>query len=708
MGEPVADARSASDDAVVLTAPRSSALRVGIWLLHLSLPLLGLWLLIARPELDVIWENHAYHFWLVAAVAAINFGLGLRISRAARERTDARLFLVSLAFMASAGFLLLHALATPGVLLEGKNSGFVVATPVGLLLAAVLVAASAIDFTPERSAALMRRALPLRIGLLVLLLGWGVVSLENIPPLNHPLPVEEARGWLFGLTIAGVPLYLFATVRYAQIYRRRPAVMLIGVITAFALLAESMIAITVARNWQTSWWEWHVLMAAAFGFVAYSAQVEYAREGGSTALFRSISLEETIRRIREEYGAALEALVTAMQRQHRTGDEEPIEPVAARVAQRFGLSPGQGEVLGRAAEALAHEREQIGRLGSLVAVGRETRVIVDEPTLLRRALQFAREGFARDTLRIGLLDEGELRFPSELGSGGPDAGQPDAAARALKGLEAVEVNVNGNHVLALPLTVKGQPAGVLEVTRSPGPFAERDRSVLESLASQLSIALENARLYRQLDTLFRSYMSPEVATALLADPSRAALGGAIREVTVLFADLRGFTTFSERTSPDRVVEMLNRYFGLAVPLILAEGGTVVQFVGDAIMAIWGAPAPQSDHALRAARAGLAMQRAIAEAAQGRPEWPRFRVGINTGPALIGNIGAEQMRNFTAIGDTTNLAARLETSAEEGTIVIGGTTYALIGDVAEVEPMPPLQVKGKAEPVEAYVLTGLRE
>ncbi|MFN2591146.1 MAG: adenylate/guanylate cyclase domain-containing protein, partial [Actinomycetota bacterium] len=579
-------------------APRRSILRVAVWILHLSLPLLGLWLLIAQPQLDVVWENHAYHFWLVAGVAGVNVLLGFRISRAARTRSDARLFLVALAFMGSAGFLLLHALATPGVVIEGKNSGFVVATPVGLVLASVLVALSSLNFTPQQSAAIVRRERVYKLGMLALLLVWAVVSLVNLPPLNHPLPVEEARGWLFGLTIAGVPLYLLATVRYATVYRRRPAVMLIGIITAFALLAESLIAIAVARSWQTSWWEWHVLMAAAFGFVAYSAQVEYAREGASTALFRSISLEETIRRIREEYGAALEALVTAMQRRDHAPGPGRIEPLAARVAERFGLSPGQGEVLSRAAEALAHEREQIDRLGSLVAVGRETRVIVDEATLLRRALQFARQGFARDTLRIGLLDEGRLEFSPDLTAGTLDGAETDAAERALQRLEPVESNADGTLVVALPLTVKGRPAGVLEIRRAGEAFAERDRSVLESFASQLSIALENARLYRQLDTLFRSYMSPDVATALVADPSQAALGGAIRTITVLFADLRGFTTFSERTTPDRVVEMLNRYFGLAVPIVLAEAGTVVQFVGDAIMAIWGAPIAQPDHALR--------------------------------------------------------------------------------------------------------------
>jgi class 3 adenylate cyclase len=185
------------------------------------------------------------------------------------------------------------------------------------------------------------------------------------------------------------------------------------------------------------------------------------------------------------------------------------------------------------------------------------------------------------------------------------------------------------------------------------------------------------------------------------------LGGATVDVSVLFADLRGFTSFSERASPQDVVTMLNRYFGVAVPVVLAEGGTISQFMGDAIMVLFNAPTRQPDHALRAARAGLGLQTAIDAIAAGHDSWPRFRVGINTGPVVVGNIGSAEQRNFTAIGDTANLASRLETSAEEGQVVIGPRTYDLIRDVAVVRPLGPLQVKGKEAPVEAYVLTGLR-
>jgi class 3 adenylate cyclase len=176
---------------------------------------------------------------------------------------------------------------------------------------------------------------------------------------------------------------------------------------------------------------------------------------------------------------------------------------------------------------------------------------------------------------------------------------------------------------------------------------------------------------------------------------------------VLFADLRGFTSFSERSSPEEVVALLNRYFGVAVPVVLAEGGTVAHFMGDAIMVLFNAPTRQPDHARRAASAGLALQAAVEELTAGREGAPRFRVGINSGPVVVGNIGSAELRNFTAIGDTANLASRLETTAEEGQVVIGRATYELIRERAVVRPLGPLRVKGKEDAVEAYVLTGLR-
>lgn len=697
--------------------PRRASLRVAVWGFHLVLPLLGLWLLLVQPHFDAVLEHHAIHFGLVVGVAAVNVALGVRMSEVSRQRADARLFLVSLVFLSSAGFLLLHALATPQVLLYGRNAGFTIATPVGLLLAAVFAALSSLDLTPQRAEAVLRRQGLLRGGLAVFMIAWGVVSLFGLPPLEAPLPEEASRAPLTVMAVTGVALYLLAAARYWRLHRRRPSVILIAILTAFTLLAEAMVAVALARNWHASWWEWHLLMAFGFAFVYYSAHVQYAREGSWASLFRGIYLQETIDQIRREHTAALEAVVEAMQRPQGDGAERPLARVVADLAQRFDLTEGQASVLEQAAGALVAEREQIERLRALVAVGAEARVIVDERQLLERGVELTGRALRPDALRIGLVEGEQLVFPSSMRAGGwpePDGEQPagdggDPAGAALKSLEPVEEHEQDGGRLVLPLTVKDRPAGVLDVRRGEGGFAERDRWLLRALASQLSIGLENARLYRQLDGLFRQYMSPDVATALLADPTQAALGGDVAEVTVLFADLRGFTPFSEKTTPDRVVAMLNQYFGRAVPVLLANGGTVVQFVGDAVMVLFNAPARQADHALRAARAALGMQAAIEAVAEREPDWPRFRIGVNTGPALIGNIGSDEFRNFTAIGDTVNLAARLEQEvAEAGQVVLGPTTHEAIRHLAIARPLDPIEVKGKRDPVACFVLEALKD
>jgi class 3 adenylate cyclase len=228
----------------------------------------------------------------------------------------------------------------------------------------------------------------------------------------------------------------------------------------------------------------------------------------------------------------------------------------------------------------------------------------------------------------------------------------------------------------------------------------------EGITREEATSLEQAaREIKGLDELFSPYISPQLADRLRADPELAALGGVEREISVLFADLQGFTSFSEGRPPGEVIAMLNRYWSAAVPVTIKEGGVIERFAGDAILAVFNGAGDQPAHARQAMRAALALQRAADEIAEGE-EWPRFRVGINTGLAVVGNVGSAEQRSFTAIGDTTNLASRLQTLAEAGQVVIGGTTLAAAGDGARVESLGRVEVKGKREPVEAYVLLGL--
>lgn len=670
--------------------PTVQPARVVVWMLHLALPVAALWLLLAQPAVDIRWQHHPSHFWLVLVVAAVNVVLGVRMSADARRHADARLFLVALAFLTCAGFFALHALATPGVLVKQPNAGFDVAQPIGLALASVFAAASGLPFRESRRA--LGVLIAVRWLVFAVLLAWAAASLLDIPPLNQPPPARDVEGPLTYVAVVAVVLYLVAAIRFYLVHRRSPAAVLLSLITAYVLLAEAMVAVTLANKWHLSWWEWHVLLTFAFGFVAYSAYVEYRREGTSAGLFDAIGLEATTRRVRAEYEAALEELVSALQDRERTG-QPGDESLAARLAEKFGLTERQAAVLDRAGAALAAERERTRRLGALVAAGEQARLDLDDEQLIDELLQRLRPAYG--DIRVTLVSDGRVtvdgRAYEPASFLGPGPHRVDGFA-------------------AFPLTVKGRVAGVLEVPDPPGyrgPGGDPNDPLTATLATQLSITLENARLYRELGTLFRQYMSPDVAAALLADPDQAALGGSVVEVTALFADLRDFTTFSESVEPTEIVRMLNRYHGAAVPCILDNGGTIVQFVGDALLALFNAPARQPDHAVRAVRAALAMQRAVESIAASEPSWPRLRVGANTGPALVGNIGSETLRGFNAMGDAVNVAARLQGLAEPGQVVIGADTLRAIGEGAiEVEPLGELKVKGRQQPVLAYVVVGL--
>ena len=428
-------------------------------------------LLLARPSVDVGWENQQAHFWLVLAAAALSTALGWAVSVAARRRRDARLVLISLAFIASSGFLGLHALATPTVLL-GPNAGFELATPVGLVVAGVFAAASSLELSPERARTVVRLARPLLGGLVALLALWAVVSLAELPPLDDPLAPEELDGSQLVLAAVGIGLYGLAALGFVRLYRRRPERFVFAFTLAFSFLAEAMVVIAWARNWQLSWWEWHVLMLGAFLVIGQAARSEWHEER-----FSALYLDET-------------------------------------------------------------------------------------------------------------------------------------------------------------------------------------------------------------------------------------LAGA-KDVSVLLADLQGFTSFSERHDAAKVAEMLNAYFERLVPLMERAGGEVHQIVGDELMVIFGKEGDDPEHPTRAARAGLLLQSTAREIAEGHDDWPRFRVGVNSGEVHAGVVGgARGHRKHGIVGDVVNLAARLQAEAPVGGVLIGESTFRRV-EGAIVEALPPRKVKGKEEPVSAYVLRELR-
>ncbi|MCP4517691.1 MAG: adenylate/guanylate cyclase domain-containing protein, partial [Delftia sp.] len=196
---------------------------------------------------------------------------------------------------------------------------------------------------------------------------------------------------------------------------------------------------------------------------------------------------------------------------------------------------------------------------------------------------------------------------------------------------------------------------------------------------------------------------PTIVKRLVEGEQDISLGGKRQQVSVLFADIRGFTAFSESLAPERLIEVLNQYLALAVDAVLAQDGTLDKFMGDAVMALFNAPLPCPDHTWRAVRAALAMQEAIARYnVEGTDHAPlSFGVGIHVGQAVVGNVGTVQQMNYTAIGDAVNLAKRLQEHASGGQIILSQAAYEALKKDVIVQDLGLLAVKGRAATEHAY-------
>jgi adenylate cyclase len=442
------------------------------WVLAGALPLIGLVSLLLRSQLDPHWENPKVHFVVFAAVGSLAFALAFFAGEAATRRGDARVLLISLAFLATGGFLGLHAVGTPGVLFTGELSGFKVAIPVGLLLAAMFGLASAVvDWAPSFAAVVMRRRSLLRRAVVGAMVLWFVWTVAKIAPLNRPTGEGATGSLLSVVAVLGVLLYGAAAARFWSVYRSDLTLLPASVIACFVLLAEAMIGVatTGERSWHASWWEWHALIVLAYVIIGFAAHREWREDR-----FRHLYLPTT---------------------RHRSQD-----------------------------------------------------------------------------------------------------------------------------------------------------------------------------------------------------------------VSVLFSDLAGFTSFSERSSGDEVAALLSTYYETAAPLISRRfNGDIEKFMGDGMMATFNSRGDQPDHAVRAARAALALQAEIGQLAGQHPGWPRLRVGVNSGNAVRRELGGHGHVAYSLIGDTINAGARLEGKAPVGGVLIGAETYRQLPEGAVVEAMGQVIVKGRSAALEAYIL-----
>jgi len=290
------------------------------------------------------------------------------------------------------------------------------------------------------------------------------------------------------------------------------------------------------------------------------------------------------------------------------------------------------------------------------------------------------------------------------------------ANEALRQAELVGYNGLGDvlrSVLCIPLILNEEIIGVLGVANRYGPrgFRREDRRLLSAIGSQMDTAIFESLERRRLRQVLGRSVDPRVLERLLAKPDVGFLKGERVVLSVLYADLRGSTVLSERTEPELLVGFMNEYLGRMTDVVLSHEGTLDKFVGDEVMALFGAPVAQPDHALRAVRVGLEMQeahRSVMDAWQGREIEPvPIGIGIATGEMTVGEMGCAHRTDYTVIGPAANLGARICGVAAPGQVLVSEATYGLIQGRAEAVPIAGLQLKGIGRDVTAYHVTRLR-
>ena len=289
--------------------------------------------------------------------------------------------------------------------------------------------------------------------------------------------------------------------------------------------------------------------------------------------------------------------------------------------------------------------------------------------------------------------------------------------RALPQLGLIELlqnaGVEHSHGTIVPDTVECEIAGRGKVNLSFYVSSLRENPQAESIGMALVIddrtELKRAEAKaKDIRRIFGRFVHPNVVHQLIDNPNALNLGGETKEISVIAADFRGFTSLSERKTSQEVMTLLNTYLEIMVKEIWDEEGTVTGFWGDALMAIFNAPLPQSDHVMRAVRAAWKMRMAILEYQKNKPQDSlySFGIGVNTGEAMVGNIGSrDRIQNYTAIGDVVNVAARLQQEARDNNIMLNHSTFTRVRQHVRVTKLPPLKVKNKTEPLDVWCLIG---
>ncbi len=232
--------------------------------------------------------------------------------------------------------------------------------------------------------------------------------------------------------------------------------------------------------------------------------------------------------------------------------------------------------------------------------------------------------------------------------------------------------------------------------------------IVTGIACISYIARSEAEHKKHILSVFGKYVSKDVVQHLLASKEALELGGQEREISVLFVDIRGFTAISEKLTPHQVIAFLNHYFGEMTDTVFKNNGTLDKFIGDSIMAVFNSPHDEPEHAYKAVKTAVEMMAACKKLQkEGLPK-VQIGIGVNTGKAVIGNMGSPQRQEFTALGDTVNTSSRLCGVAEPEQIIIAEATYQQCKDKIIAKKLPPLKVKGKEKPLVVYEVTGLKK
>jgi adenylate cyclase len=267
--------------------------------------------------------------------------------------------------------------------------------------------------------------------------------------------------------------------------------------------------------------------------------------------------------------------------------------------------------------------------------------------------------------------------------------------------------------MCAPLIYKDKVFGLFYVDclTKPWAFSKDELNVFSVIAAEAAISFDNAQSHEEISRrvvekqALERFLSSSIVDKILSNPGQVHLGGENQTATILFADIRGFTRMSENMQPQEVVELLNEYFTLMTDLIFENGGTLDKYLGDGIMAVFGAPLAKPDDAVRAAKTAVEMQQALARLntsweARGRPAW-KMGLGVNTGPVTAGNIGSTKRMDYTVIGDAVNLSSRLCANAKGAQILISDSTFQLLDGTFPARRLDPIHVKGKESQIQVY-------